>query len=227
ENNKIYSTTFEAAAKYNLERMVFISSSMVFESATTFPSKESDISIIPPPVSSYGFSKLIGEQYCKAFWEQYELPYTICRPFNAYGVNEFPGDEVGYAHVIPDLIKKIFDGQYPIELLGNGQQVRCFTHISDLAEGIISTIDNKNTINEDFNIADPRPIKMIDLAELLWNLTKQKQPFNPKFISGFSYDIKKRIPDVSKIKKTTKWKAKIGLETGLKDVIEWIQNTYE
>jgi len=92
ENNKIYSSTFEAAAKRRIQRMVYISSSMVFESATQFPSKEQDILEIPPPLSAYGFSKLIGEQYCKAFNDEYGLDYSICRPFNAYGVNEFPGD---------------------------------------------------------------------------------------------------------------------------------------
>src|SRR3989344_3635731 len=90
ENNKLYSSTFEAAVKSKIKRMVYISSSMVFESATSFPSREEDIEKIPPPVSSYGFSKLTGEWYCRSFWDQYRLPYSICRPFNAYGINEFP-----------------------------------------------------------------------------------------------------------------------------------------
>src|SRR3990167_1977717 len=58
ENNKIYSSTFEAAVGAKIKRMVYISSSMVFESASTFPSKENDIVKIPPPVTAYGFSKL-------------------------------------------------------------------------------------------------------------------------------------------------------------------------
>ncbi len=107
ENNKIFSSTFEEAVSSSIKRMVYISSSMVFESATHFPSKEEDIAKIHPPVSSYGFSKLSGEWYCHAFWDQYQLPFSICRPFNAYGVNEFPEREVGYAHVIPDLIRNI------------------------------------------------------------------------------------------------------------------------
>src|SRR3989338_8628202 len=86
ENNKIYSSTFE--------------------STFFFPSKEEDLFKIPPPVTSYGFSKLTGEWYCKAFWDQCKLPYSICRPFNAYGINEFPEREPGFAHVIPDLIRK-------------------------------------------------------------------------------------------------------------------------
>src|SRR3989344_8964150 len=80
ENNKIYSCTFEAAVKAKIKRIVYISSSMVFESATKFPSKEDDIKKIPPPVSAYGFSKLSGEWYCKSFWDEYKLPYSICRP---------------------------------------------------------------------------------------------------------------------------------------------------
>lgn len=222
ENNKIYSATFEAAVANKLERMVYISSSMVFESAESFPSKESDILHIPSPVSSYGFSKLIGEQYCHAFWDEYKLPYTICRPFNAYGINEYPGSEVGYAHVIPDLTKKILSGQYPLELLGNGTQIRCFTHVSDLASGIIAVMESEKAVNEDFNIADPVPVSMRDLAEKLWKITGQKKKFSVSFAQGFKHDIKKRIPDTTKIETMIGWKTKIPFDSGLKEVADWI-----
>lgn len=225
ENNKIYSSTFEAAVNNGLKRMVYISSSMVFESATKFPSREGDVEKIPPPVSSYGFSKLIGEQYCKAFWDEYKLPFSICRPFNAYGVNEYPGEEVGYAHVIPDLIKKILSGQYPLELLGDGKQVRCFTHVSDLAEGITAVMESEKAINDNFNIADPNPITMLDLAKLLWGIIGVKKPFKVKNMPGFKFDIKKRIPDTKKIEKILKWKTKMPLEKGLVEVVEWIKKS--
>ena len=135
ENNKLYSATFEAAVEHDFSRMVYISSSMVFESATSFPSREEDLATTPTPLSSYGFSKLSGEWYCRAYADQFGLPFSICRPFNAYGVNEFPGDEVGYAHVIPDLIKKVLVGQDPLEILGDGRQTRAFTHVRDIARG--------------------------------------------------------------------------------------------
>ncbi len=223
ENNKIYSATFEAAVKYKIKRMVYISSSMVFESAVNFPSKESDLVKIPPPVSAYGFSKLSGEWYCRAFWDQHKLPYSICRPFNAYGINEFPGQEIGYAHVIPDLIKKILSNQYPLELLGNGQQTRTFTHVVDLADGIIKVMESKKAENQDFNIASGKEIKIIDLARLLWKLCGQKKPFKIKYVAGFKHDIKRRVPDVSKMKKLLGWKAKIKLEDGLIEVINWLK----
>lgn len=223
ENNKIYSNTFEAAVRFNLQRMIYVSSSMVFESTNKFPSKEEDLVRIPPPISAYGFSKLSGEWYCQAFWEEYRLPYSICRPFNAYGVNEFPGEEVGYAHVIPDLVKKILRGQYPLELLGDGQQTRSFTHVRDLADGIITVMESEKAKNKDFNIASAREIKIIDLAKILWRLCGQKEGFKVVFVPGFTYDIKRRIPDVTKIKKLLGWEAKIKLENGLKEVIAWLK----
>jgi len=224
ENNKIYSSTFEAAVANRIKRMVYISSSMVFESTTSFPSKESDIREIPPPLTSYGFSKLTGEWYCHAFWDQYRLPFSICRPFNAYGVNEFPEQEPGYAHVIPDLIRKILKGQYPLELLGDGQQTRCFTHVSDVASGIIAVALHKNGQNQDFNIGTDKEIKMIDLAATIWNLMDMEKPFKVKFVKGFQFDIKKRVPNIQKIAKMINWEPKVKFEDGLKEVINWLKS---
>jgi UDP-glucose 4-epimerase len=223
ENNRIYSSTFEAAVKNRIKRMVFISSSMVFESTYKFPSKESDLNKIPPPVTGYGFSKLIGEYYCKTFKEEFGLDYTIIRPFNAYGINEYPGDFIGYAHVIPDLAKKILSGQYPLELLGNGQQTRCFTHVKDIARAIVMAMESERAINEDFNIGTPEETSMLHLAELLWGLCERKEPFAVKYSPSFQHDIKKRVPDVSKSKKLLIWEPKIMLKDGLRETVEWLK----
>jgi nucleoside-diphosphate-sugar epimerase len=222
ENNKLYSSVFEAAVQNKIERIIYISSSMVFENAKVFPSKESDIDKIPPPITSYGFSKLIGEQYCKAFFEEFGLNYTILRPFNAYGINEYPEEEVGYAHVIPDLTKKILSGQYPVEMLGDGKQIRCFTHVTDLAVGIVKAMESKKAINEDFNLANDIPITMEELAKKIWTLSNVKKPFKKKNMKPFAGDVKKRVPDVKKATKLLGWSAKISLDEGLSETIEWI-----
>ncbi len=227
ENNKIYSACFEAAAVNKIKRMVYVSSSMVFESTTTFPSKEEDLKKIPPPFSAYGFSKLVGEWYCYSFWDQYKLPFTICRPFNAYGINEFPGEEIGYSHVIPDLVKKILVGKYPLELLGNGEQTRCFTHITDLANGIITAALHPAAENQDFNIATSEETKIIDLAEKIWVICNRTKPFQIKFVPGFKYDILRRVPDTTKIKTLLGWKPKIKFEDGLSEVVAWIKKELE
>lgn len=223
ENNKIYSSTFEAAVDAGIERLVYISSSMVFESTKKFPSLETDLSKIPPPVSAYGFSKLSGEWYCHSFRDQYKLPFSICRPFNAYGINEFPEREIGYAHVIPDLIRKILSNQYPLELLGSGQQSRCFTHVSDVASGIIAVSLHPKGRNEDFNIGSDKEIKMIDLARTIWQIMKVKRPFKVKLVKGFEFDIQRRAPNVQKVKKLINWEPKVNFEDGLKEVVKWLE----
>ncbi|MDP3973558.1 MAG: NAD-dependent epimerase/dehydratase family protein [Candidatus Daviesbacteria bacterium] len=225
ENNKMYSAVFEAAVAKKIKRIIYLSSSMVFESTNRFPSKESDLDKIPPPVSSYGFSKLVGEWYCRAFRDEYGLPYTIIRPFNAYGINEAPGEEIGYAHVIPDLIKKILSGQYPLELLGNGRQTRCFTHVSDITRGIILAMESDKAINDDFNIGSEKEMRMLDLAELLWRKCNADKPFKVKYVKGFKYDIKRRVPSSKKTKKILKWEPKKKFEQELPEIINWISHS--
>lgn len=224
ENNKMYSNVFEGAVTKKIKRIIYLSSSMVFESTNIFPSKERDLEKIPPPVSAYGFSKLVGEWYCKAFNDEYGLKYTIIRPFNAYGINEAPGDEVGYAHVIPDLIKKILSNQYPLKILGDGNQTRCFTHVSDIARGIIMAMESKQAVNEDFNIGFEKEIRIIDLARLIWRKCNIKSEFKVKFVKGFTYDIKRRVPFSEKARKILGWRSEKKLEDELPEIINWIKS---
>ena len=197
---------------------------MVLKYTTTLRSKGPGLKKIPPPLSAYGFSKLSGEWYCRAFWDEHHLPYSICRPFNAYGVNEYPGEEIGYAHVIPDLIKKIIRGDYPLAILGNGNQSRSFTHVTDLARGIIKVMESPKAVNQDFNLASTREVKIIDLAKLLWKLCGRKEKFQVKLVPGFTYDIQRRSPNADRAKQVLDWEAKVKLEAGLVEIINWLKN---
>jgi UDP-glucose 4-epimerase len=219
ENNCIYSSTFEAAVEHKLERMIFVSSSMVFESAVTFPSREEELLKLPPPFTAYGFSKLIGEWYCRAFFDQYGLKSTICRPFNAIGPEEEAGDIVGEAHVIPDLIKKVLDGQHPLELLGDGKQTRCFTHVRDIARGIVMSLESEKAVNEDFNLGTAEEITMLELAKRIQSICAPERPFEVKYMPGFSSDIRRRVPDGSKAKRLLDWAPTITIDEGLRECI--------
>jgi nucleoside-diphosphate-sugar epimerase len=110
---------------------------MVFERATEFPTTEEYLDVCPTPHSAYGFSKLAGEAYCRALYDEHGLPFTICRPFNTYGPGELPDQEPGIAHAVPDLIRKVLSGQRPLEIFGSGEQTRTFTHVDDVADGIV------------------------------------------------------------------------------------------
>jgi nucleoside-diphosphate-sugar epimerase len=220
ENNQIYSSTFEAAVEHRFERMIFVSSSMVFESATQFPSRENELLQLPPPFTAYGFSKLIGEWYCRAFWDQHRLRYTICRPFNAIGPEEEAGEKVGDAHVIPDLVKKVTSRQHPLELLGDGRQTRCFTHVRDIARGIVMAMESEAAVNEDFNLGTSEEVTMIDLARRIQELCDPGRPFDVKYVEGFPSDIRRRVPDGSKAKRILGWKPEINFDTGLRECID-------
>ena len=129
-NNALYNAVFRAALDEDVERFTYVSSSMVFENATVFPTSEDDLRTTPSPWSAYGFSKLAGEVYCRAAHDEHGLRYTICRPFNAYGPGEMPADEPGIAHMVPDVIKKVLSGQKPLQIFGSGEQTRTLTNVA-------------------------------------------------------------------------------------------------
>lgn len=223
ENNRIDSSVFEASAQNKIERLIYISSSMVFEKTNQFPTDEKALKSIPPPETAYGFSKLAGEWYCKAFFEEFGLRYSICRLFNVYGPHEPPGEEVGISHVIPDITKKILCGESPVTILGDGEQTRCFIHIRDLAKAVVAIMESEKTVNEDFNIGSSDEIKILDLAKKIWECCDIQKPFQAQFVKGFKHDIKRRVPDYQKVRRLTDWKPQISLDQGLHEVVTWLR----
>ena len=140
-NNALTGTIVHAAIDQDVERFTYVSSSMVFENATEYPTTEDHVRVCPAPWSAYGFSKLAGEVYTRAAHDQHGLRYTICRPFNAYGPGELPDrDEPGIAHAVPDLIAKVLSGQRPLQIFGSGEQTRTLTHVSDIADGVVTAM---------------------------------------------------------------------------------------
>lgn len=91
------------------------------------PTLEDYIEDTPTPASAYGFSKLTGEVFTLAAPEEFGLPFTICRPVNAYGAGEMPDDEPEIAHVVLDTVKNVLAGQQPLETFGTGEQTRMLT----------------------------------------------------------------------------------------------------
>src|ERR1700722_10110144 len=181
ENERISAAAFDAAIwahrEAHLERIVVVSSSMVFESATTFPTPEGAQQTSPPPVSTYGFQKLACEYFARGAWEQYKLPYTIVRPFNCVGIGEsralnaaeiLSGNvKLAMSHVVPDLVLKVLSGQDPLHLLGSGDQVRHYTYGGDVARGIRMAIESDRAANEDFNISTAKSTTVLELAQMV------------------------------------------------------------
>jgi nucleoside-diphosphate-sugar epimerase len=235
-NERILAQTFDLALRLHkeesLKRILVLSSSMVFESTELYPTPETEVTKCPPPLSTYGFQKLAVEYFCKGAQEQYGLPYTIIRPFNCVGVGEedsiceeevMSGNiKLMMSHVLPDLINKILKGQDPVRILGEGNQVRCYTNGVDIARGIRMAIESDAGLNEDFNISTPTSTTVLELAKLIWSILKPDEEFRYESDEAYQYDVQKRIPDVTKATELLGFEAEVGLEESVREVISYM-----
>jgi len=236
-NERIIASSCDAAIRAfgegRLRKVTYMSSSMVFESATSWPSTEGSEREIPPPLSSYGFQKLAVEYFARAAFDQYGLPFTIVRPFNCVGIGESRalGDvevlsgnvKLAMSHVVPDLVQKVVKGQDPLRLLGSGNQVRHYTYGGDLARGIVEAMLHPDALNEDFNLSTARSTTVLELAELIWRKVRGPDvPFRYASDPGYIHDVQKRIPDVRKAKRVLGFEAMTSLEDMLDEVVPWI-----
>jgi UDP-glucose 4-epimerase len=223
-NNALYNSVIRAALDLDVERFVYVSSSMVFERAELFPTPEDYLPSCPVPLSAYGFSKLTGEVYCRAAHEEHGLPFTICRPFNAYGPGELPDAEPGIAHAVPDLISKVLSGQRPLEIFGSGEQTRTLTHVDDIADGIVTAMSSQAGLNEDFNISSARELTIAEIARIIWGACEEDPgAFALKHLPTFAVDVQRRWPSVEKARRLLDWEARIEVEDGIAATVGWLQ----
>src|SRR4051812_18050411 len=227
-NNALYNSVVRAALDRDVERFVYVSSSMVFERADRFPTPEEYLVDCPVPRSAYGFSKLTGEVYCRAAHDEHGLPYTICRPFNAYGPGEMPDDEPGIAHAVPDLIRKSLARLRPLPIFGTGEHTRTLTHVDDIADGIVTATGHPAALNEDFNISAGDELTVAEIARICWRLAGN-DPDDLEFehLPSFEVDVVRRWPSVEKAEKVLGWKAKIGVEEGISQTVAWLREQKE
>jgi UDP-glucose 4-epimerase len=235
-NERIIASSCDAAIAAHrdgrLRKVTYLSSSMVFESADEWPSFEGQERRIPPPLSSYGFQKLAVEYFARAAWDQYQLPFTLVRPFNCVGTGESRalGDKeilsgnvsLAMSHVVPDLVQKVLKGQDPLHILGSGDQVRHYTYGGDLATGVVAAMEHEDARNEDFNLSTSESTTVQQLAETIWRKVKGDVPLRLIHDEPFEYDVQRRVPDTVKARKILGFEATTTLDQMLDEVIPWI-----
>ncbi len=237
ENERISAASFDAAihahGRGRLRKITVISSSMVFESTTVFPTPEGEERRCAPPHSTYGFQKLACEYFAQGAREQYGLPYTILRPFNCVGIGEsrarsdgpIPSGNLSLAlsHVVPDLVQKVVKGQDPLRLLGDGTQRRHYTYGGDLARGIRLAIESPRATNEDFNLSTAVSTSVRDLAEAIWKKVNGDRPLTIVSDPPYPHDVQRREPAVEKARQLLGFEASTPLDTVLDEVVPWIR----
>ena len=206
-------------------KFIYLSSSMVYERCANVPHREEDADQSCVMSTSYGLSKYIGERVVKSYHEQYGTTYTIWRPFNIITPFESP-EKTGYSHVFSDLVKKIVvERQQPLKILGDGLQIRCFTSIHDVSEALASFSLDPRSDNRIFNIGNPEPITVRDLAARIVAITKElgllPAGYELSFDSQPVYadDVRRRIPDITRIQETFRWQPKISVDESLRAYI--------
>ncbi len=224
-NNALTGRVLSAAIDGGAERVVYVSSSMVFERATEFPTPERHLLDCPAPRSAYGFSKLAGEIYTRAAHEQHGLAYTICRPFNAYGPGELPDpDQPGIAHAVPDLIAKSLAAQRPLQIFGAGTQTRTLTHVDDIADGIVTAMGAAPAENEDFNISASEELTVAEIARRVWEACgNDPEALEFEHLPTFEVDVQRRWPSVEKAKAVLGWEAQVDLRDGIAETVAWLR----
>ena len=223
-NNALYNGVVRAALEHEVDRFVYVSSSMVFEQATEYPTTEDHIWECPVPRSAYGFSKLTGEVYVRAADDEHGFPWTICRPFNAYGPGEMPEQEPGIAHMVPDVIRKVLSGQRPLQIFGSGEQTRTLTHIDDIADGVVTAMGSEAGLREDFNISASDERTVAEIARIIWEeCGEDPAAFELEHLPSFEVDVVRRWPSVEKARRLLGWEARIGIRDGIRDTISWLR----
>jgi UDP-glucose 4-epimerase len=198
--------------------VIYISSSMVYETCPTIDGGvyEDMVDLFPAPRTAYGLSKYVGERMLKHYSKQYGIPYTIWRPFNIITPHE-PADktEIGISHVFADFIENIvIQKKNPVPIIGDGDQIRCFTWIEDVASGIADNLENPATINETFNLGNYEPTRMVNLAHIIQYsamrhgiLPKDSDVLTFHTVKEYKDDVKIRIPNVEKALRCLDWKS--------------------
>ncbi|MCL5238908.1 MAG: NAD-dependent epimerase/dehydratase family protein [Candidatus Marsarchaeota archaeon] len=210
----------------------YFSSSMVFERVQK-PVTEQDARNQLVPITNYGMQKLFGEFITVGAHDEYGLNYVVVRPFNAVGSGELPHVnsngklEFGMAHVIPDFVYKAMIKQNPFEILGDGKQVRTFTHAKDIADAVTLMI-NKDIRNEDFNVCGNNTISMDELAKKVWRTVNKRLRFPAvKHVEAPKDDVRFRVGKSEKAMRVINWKPKYDLDYIIKDTYGFVKANFK
>ncbi len=221
-NIKGTEVVLELAAKKG-KKVVIASTSEVYGKANSLPfSEEGDIIFGPTSKSrwSYACSKAIDEFLALAYWKEKRVPVVIARLFNTVG----PRQTERYGMVVPNFVKQALAGE-PITVFGDGKQSRCFTWVGDTVRALIELAHHPKAAGEVFNVGSDQEISIADLAYLIKEKTQSPSavvfiPYDQAYEEGFE-DMRRRVPDLSKIRGRIGYESTMTLDKILNEIIEY------
>jgi UDP-glucose 4-epimerase len=211
-----------ALAETKRKRVLIASSSEVYGKTDQVPFREDDDLVLGATSKarwSYACSKAIDEFLAIAYWKEHRVPTVIARLFNTVG----PRQTGRYGMVIPNFVAQALTGA-DIRVFGDGTQSRCFTHVSDAIGALIGIAAHPQANGEVYNVGSTHEISIMELAERIKEMTNSKSrivtvPYDTAYEDGFE-DMKRRVPDISKVNQLIGYEPKVSLDDALRSIIE-------
>jgi len=203
----------EAAAQHR-RKVVLTSSSEVYGKGVSVPFAEDDDRLIGPTHKlrwSYACGKAVDECLAHAYYQQYDLPVVIVRCFNTCG----PRQSSAYGMVIPNMVQRALAGE-PIQVFGDGEQTRCFSAVSDVVRAMLLLAESKQAEGHVFNAGTDEEVTVHDLARRIKRMCHSDSPIELvpyEEVYGESFeDMRRRVPDLSKIRRFVGYRAQVTLD---------------
>ena len=220
-------SVLEAAHRYRRKAMVASSSEIYGKNNSEALDETSDRILGSPAVArwAYSTSKAVDEILAYAYHRERGLPTIVVRLFNTVGPRQSPA----YGMVIPRFVRQALAGE-PLTVYGDGSQTRCFCHVADVVRALTALLDEPKAEGDVFNVGSSEEISIEELAKLVIARTASSSelvhlPYDVAYEAGFE-DMAKRVPDVSKVRELTGWKAERRLADVLDDVISEVRAEY-
>lgn len=212
----------ELAAKKG-KRVLIASTSEVYGKTNALPFGEDTDTVLGATTKSrwsYACSKAIDEFLALAYWREHKVPVVIVRFFNTVG----PRQTGRYGMVIPNFVRQALEGK-PITVFGDGTQSRCFTWVGDAVSAVIDLMQHPAAVGQVFNVGSEQEISIVDLAHTIKRMTGSTAPvvlvpYEKAYEEGFE-DMRRRVPDLTKIRKLINYEPSIALPKILDEIIEY------
>jgi len=215
-------TEIVLAEAHKKSRLVVVfSTSEVYGKSATVPFREDADLVLGSTFKrrwAYACSKAIDEFLALAYWRERGLPVIIARLFNTVG----PRQTGQYGMVIPTFVQQALQGG-PIRVFGDGRQTRSFTYVGDVVKALIGLAAEPRAVGQVFNIGNPEEISMLELADRVRRATGSSAeielvPYDEAYGPGFE-DMRRRVPDISKIQSYIGYQPTVGLDEILARVV--------
>lgn len=217
-------TVLRIGARYR-KKVMLASTSEIYGKSEAVPFREDADRVLGPTTRSrwsYACSKAMDEFLALAYAKQLALPVVIMRLFNTVG----PRQTGRYGMVVPRFVQQALRNE-PITVYGDGQQTRCFTYVGDVVRAIIALADKPEAVGDVFNIGSTEEVTIETLARRTVALAGSSSeivfvPYDQAYEVGFE-DMRRRVPDISKIKNLVGWEPRVNLEGILNSVIAYFR----